>query len=223
MSYQKALQEYLTPFLSENRKEKFHEILSERTRHFAIALEDIFQPHNANAVIRSADCFGIQDIYTIETINEFEPSRGVSKGAIKWIDRTKFEDFDTAFETIKAKGYQIVATTPHTNDCNLEDFDISKKSVFFFGAEKKGISEKTKEQADVFLKIPMQGFTESLNISVSAAIIMQRLTEKLKSSKDIKWQLSPEEKEELFLDWTQKSVPRIEKHIQAFDKKWNKQ
>lgn len=223
MSYQKALQDYLSPFLTENRKEIFHKILAERTRHFAIALEDIFQPHNANAVIRSADCFGIQDIYTIETINNFEPSRGVSKGAIKWINRTKFEDFDTAFEKIKAKGYQIVATSPHTKDCNLEDFDVSKKSVFFFGAEKKGISEKTKEQADVFLKIPMQGFTESLNISVSAAIIMQSLTQKLKHSSKVDWQLSQEEKDDLFLDWTQKSIPRIEKHIQVFNEKWKAQ
>ena len=191
------------------RKENFHKILSERTRHFAIALEDIFQPHNANAVIRSADCFGIQDIYTIETINEFEPSRGVSKGAIKWINRTKFEDFDAAFETIKAKGYQIVATSPHTEDCNLEDFDVTKKSVFFFGAEKKGISEKTKEQADVFLKIPMQGFTESFNISVSAALCMYDVSTRLRAS-NVDWQLSEEEKTEIQIDWCKQVIKNPE-------------
>ncbi|MGB1018864.1 MAG: TrmH family RNA methyltransferase [Chitinophagales bacterium] len=222
MEFNEALLKYLSQFISDKRAQLFHEVLEKRTRHFAIALEDIFQPHNANAVIRSADCFGIQDIYTIETINDFEPSRGVSKGAIKWINRTSFNDFDKAFETIKAKGYQIVATSPHEGNFDLKDFDISKKSVFFFGAEKKGISEKTKQNADAFLKIPMQGFTESLNISVSAAIIMQYLTDKLRNSNHINWQLSTEEKEELFLDWTIKSVPRVEKHIKVFKQNWNK-
>jgi len=222
MEYEKALLNYLSQFISEKRANLFREILDKRTRHFAIALEDIFQPHNANAVIRSADCFGIQDIVTIETINSFEPSRGVSKGAIKWIDRTSFDNFEDAFALARKNGYQIVATTPHTEDCNLDDFDISKKSMFFFGAEKKGISEKTKAEADVFLKIPMQGFTESLNISVSAAIIMQQLTQKMRASETINWQLTDLEKEALFLDWTKKSVPRIEKHIKVFNANWNK-
>ena len=220
--YEKALLEYLSQFLSENRANLFEKILDQRTRHFAIALEDIFQPHNANAVIRSAECFGIQDIYTIETINDFVPSRGVSKGAIKWIDQTSFSAFEPAYKAIKNQGYQIVATTPHTEGCELSDFDVTKKSVFFFGAEKDGISDKTKEIADVFLKIPMQGFTESLNISVSAAIIMQRLTEKLKQRKDIEWQLSQNEKDHILLDWSKKSVQRIEIHLKEFDKNWNK-
>lgn len=222
MEYDNELLAYLLPFISEKRAQLFKEIIDKRTRHFAIALEDIFQPHNANAVIRSADCFGIQDIYTIETINSFEPSRGVSKGAIKWTDRIKFIDFETAFATIKDKGYQIVATTPHESDCALEDFDISKKSMFFFGAEKKGISEYTKKHADVFLKIPMQGFTESLNISVSAAIIMQQLTHQLRQREDIAWQLTQDEKEALFLDWTKKSITQIDKHIKVFNQKRNK-
>lgn len=220
MSYEKALLEYLSQFISEKRANLFEEILDQRTKHFAIALEDIFQPHNANAVIRSADCFGIQDIYTIETINTFEASRGVSKGAIKWVEITSIDNFEDAFATLKEKGYQIVATSPHTGDCNLEDFDVTKKSVFFFGAEKRGISEKTKAVADVFLKIPMQGFTESLNISVSAAIIMQRLTQKMRETPGLNWQLTEEERAYLYLEWVKKSVSRIEKHIKVFNKNW---
>lgn len=218
MKYQKELKKYLYQFLSENRKEKFEEVLSQRTRHFAIALEDIYQSHNANAVIRSADCFGIQDIYTIETINDFLPSKGVSKGAVKWINHTKYNNFPNAYKGLRTKGYQIVACTPHTNDCTLSDFDFTKKSVFFFGAEKEGISKQTIDEADVFLKIPMQGFTESLNISVSAAIILQDLTDKLRLS-NTKWQLSEEEKDVLRLEWAKKTVQRIEMHLKEFDKK----
>ncbi len=219
MKYEKALKEYLYQFLSENRKEKFEEVLAERTRHFALALEDIFQSHNSNAVIRSADCFGIQDIYTIETRNDFVASKGVSKGAIKWINQLSSDSYEEIYSSLRAKGYQIVATTPHTNDCTLEDFDFTKKSVFFFGSEKEGICKKTIDEADVFLKIPMQGFTESLNISVSAAIIVQRLTEKLKKS-DLNWQISEAEKEELRLEWSKKTVQRIDEHLKEFDRKW---
>jgi len=219
MKYQDKLREYLYQFLSENRKKTFETVLSQRTRHFSIALEDIFQSHNASAVVRSADCFGIQDVHTIETINSFLPSKGVSKGAIKWINLHSFNNYNKAYKTLREKGYQIVATTPHTNDCNIEDFDITKKSVFFFGAEKDGICKKTIDEADVFLKIPMQGFTESLNISVSAAIIMQSLTSKLKKS-DVKWQLSEAEKNILRLDWAKKTVQRIDMHLKEFDKNW---
>lgn len=220
--YDKALLKYLTQFLSDNRIELFEKILDKRTRHFAIALEDIFQPHNANAVIRSAECFGIQDIYTIETINDFVPSKGVSKGSIKWVNQTSFDAFEPAYQAIKDKGYQIVATTPHADGCELADFDFTKKSAFFFGAEKEGISDKTKEIADVFLKIPMQGFTESLNISVSAAIIMQQVTAQLRQSEAIEWQLKQEEREVLLLEWTKKSVQRIDTIINEFNKNWNK-
>tara|TARA_B110000495_G_C23004661_1_gene593340 strand:- start:584 stop:1255 length:672 start_codon:yes stop_codon:yes gene_type:complete len=221
MSYNKELKDYLYQFLSENRKEKFEEVLSERTRHFAIALEDIYQSHNASAVVRSADCFGIQDLYTIETINNFKPSKGVSKGAIKWIDTISFGEYKACYKELRSKGYQIVATTPHTDDCNLDDFDFTKKSVFFFGAEKEGICQETIDEADVFLKIPMQGFTESLNISVSAAIILQKLTAELKKSA-IDWQLSEEEKEDLRLEWAKNTVQRINDHLKEFDKNYSK-
>lgn len=222
MSYNRELKDYLYQFLSENRKEKFEEVLAERTRHFAIALEDIYQSHNASAVVRSADCFGIQDVYTIETINDFTPSKGVSKGAVKWIDMTSYGEYKACYKDLRAKGYQIVATTPHTDDCNLDDFDFTKKSVIFFGSEKEGICQETIDEADVFLKIPMQGFTESLNISVSAAIVMQKITAQLKKS-DVEWQLSEEEKDELRLEWAKNTVQRINMHIQEFDKNYTKE
>lgn len=210
------LKEYLYQFLTEERIEQFEKVLALRTNHFAVGLENIFQPHNANAVIRSCDCFGIQNCYVIESINKFSASKGVSKGAIKWVDIHKNNNTINTLDVLKKEGYQIVATTPHKNDCSLSDFDIAKKSVFFFGAEKKGLSDEVMQNADVFLKIPMVGHTESLNISVSAAIILQYVTDKLRTS-NIKWQLTEAEKEAVRLSWAKISTKKLDVHLRTFE------
>lgn len=210
------LKEYLYQFLTEERIEQFEKVLAYRTNHFAVGLENIFQPHNANAVIRSCDCFGVQNCHVIESINKFSASKGVSKGAIKWVDVHKYDNTSETLNTLKSKGYQIVATTPHKNDCSLADFDITKKSVFFFGAEKKGLSDEVMQNADVFLKIPMVGHTESLNISVSAAIILQYVTDKLRAT-NIKWQLTEAEKEAVRLSWAKISTKKLDVHLRNFE------
>lgn len=217
MTKDQQIKEYLYQFLTEERKEQFEKVLQNRTRHFTVALENIFQAHNSNAVIRSCDCFGIQDCHVIESINKFEASKGVSKGAIKWISVHKHENTLEAIASLKAQNYQIVATTPHSNDCSLEDFDVSKKSVFFFGAEKKGLSKEVLDNADVFLKIPMIGHTESLNISVCAAIILQYLGRKIRNNSDIPWELNEEEKEGIRLDWVKKNTRHLPLHLKKFD------
>jgi tRNA (guanosine-2'-O-)-methyltransferase len=109
---------------------------------------------------------------------------------------------------MQSKGYQIIATTPHESDCLLEDFDISKPSALFFGTERDGLSDEILQKADGYLKIPMAGFTESLNISVSAAIIIQNLTNRLRKS-DIVWNLSEEEILEKRLAWAKSSIKDI--------------
>ena len=111
---------------------------------------------------------------------------------------------------LKSNGYKIIATTPHNESCLLEDFDITQKSAFFFGVEGAGLSKDVLDNADGFLKIPMVGFTESLNISVAAAIVLQNMNERLKKS-EVNWPLSDQEKEEKYLDWLQKSIKSIEK------------
>jgi tRNA (guanosine-2'-O-)-methyltransferase len=205
--------EYLEGFLTDKRKELFKKVLNDRTRHFTVVLEDIFQSHNASAVVRSCDIFGIQDLHIIESKYEFINSRHVAKGAQKWLDFHNYRDPEInntlkCIETLKSEGYQIIATTPHIESCYLQDFDISKKSAFFFGVEKAGLSNFVMDNADGFLKIPMVGFTESLNISVAAAIILQNLNERLKAS-TINWQLSKEEKELKYIDWMEKTIKSI--------------
>ena len=205
---------YFEGFLTDNRKSLFKKVLENRTRHFAVVLEDIFQPHNASAVVRTADIFGVQDVHAIENKYTNKVSRHVAKGSQKWITSKRYKsDGDNTkicLDNLRKEGYQIIATTPHNDSCLLQDFDVTKKSAFVFGVEAEGVSDFVKEQADGFLKIPMVGFTESLNISVAAAIVLQDVTTKLRNS-NVDWQLSQEEKDDLYYDWVKKTIKNVDK------------
>jgi tRNA (guanosine-2'-O-)-methyltransferase len=216
---------YFEGFLTDKRKSLFKNVLEERTRHFTVVLEDIFQPHNASAVVRTCDIFGVQDVHAIENKYNNKVSRHVAKGSQKWLNQYRYrkdgDNSKTCLDALKSKGYQIVATTPHNDSCLLQDFDISKKTAFVFGVEATGVSDYVKEHADGFLKIPMVGFTESLNISVAAAIILQEVTTKLRST-TIDWQLSQEEKEILYFDWVKKTIKNVEKIEEHYHQNLNK-
>lgn len=215
------LLQYLEGYLTDRRKSLFRKVLSERTRHFTVVLEDIYQQHNASAVLRTCDIFGVQDIYTIENMYVNRVSRHVAKGSQKWIDVHRYKEdgknTEKCLDDLKSKGYQIIGTTPHNDSCVLSNFDVTKKSAFVFGVEKTGISEYVKENADGFLKIPMVGFTESLNISVAAAIILQDVTTRLKKT-DIAWQLSEDEKHVLYTGWVEKTIKNVDKIKQHYFK-----
>ncbi|MBF7090069.1 RNA methyltransferase [Flavobacterium sp. ALJ2] len=204
---------FLENILTENRKNKFLKVLENRTKHFTIVVEDIFQMHNTSAVMRSCEVFGIQELNVIEQRYGKSIDKEIAMGAQKWVDINKFDNISNCVGTLRNKGYQIIATTPHENDCLLEDFDITKPSALFFGTERDGLSEEILQKADGFLKIPMVGFTESLNISVSAAIIIQNLTSRLRNT-EIDWHLSDNEILEKRLAWAKSSIKDI-KRIEA--------
>lgn len=201
---------FLENILTDNRKEKFLKVLQNRTKHFTIAVEDIFQMHNTSAVMRSCEIFGIQELNVIEQRYGKSIDKEIAMGAQKWVDINTFDSITTCIDSLKNKGYQIIATTPHEKDCLLEDFDITKPSALFFGTERDGLSQEILQKADGFLKIPMVGFTESLNISVSAAIIIQNLTSRLRNS-TIDWHLSPDEIVEKRLSWAKNSIKDIKR------------
>lgn len=205
--------EFLENILTDSRKERFLKVLENRTNHFTIAVEDVFQMHNTSAVMRSCEVFGVQELHVIEQRFGKRIDKEIAMGAQKWVDIRKYDSVSGCISNLKEKGYQIIATTPHENDCLLEDFDISKPSALFFGTERDGLSEEILQKADGFLKIPMVGFTESLNISVSAAIIIQNLTNRLRNS-SIRWQLSEDEILEKRLSWAKNSIKDI-KRIEA--------
>lgn len=210
-----ALFQYLQNYLTESRKERFKQVLSERTRHFTIVTEDIYQLHNTSAVMRTCDVFGIQDLHVVEEKVSKRIDKEIAMGAQKWVTFNRYNSIKNCIDNLKGSGYQIIATTPHDNSTMLHEFDISKKSAFFFGKESEGLSDTVMEAADGFLKIPMYGFTESLNISVSAAIIMQYVVSKMKQT-NVKWQLSDQEKMMVEMEWMKNTIKASDKIIERY-------
>ncbi|WP_339627520.1 RNA methyltransferase [uncultured Maribacter sp.] len=207
---------YLEEFISEKRIERFNDILSHRTNFITVAVEDVFQMHNTSAVIRSCESFGIQQAHLIEGKYGQRLDEEIAMGAQKWVDVKRYKNSNEAVDVLKNKGYKIVATSPHANSSLLQDYELDGKMALFFGTENKGLSDYVLENADAYLKIPMVGFTESLNISVSAAIILQHLTAKLKSS-NFDWKLTQAEMMEKRLDWTKKSIKSIDDILIRYD------
>ncbi len=210
-----ALLEHLQTYLTDRRKNLFQKVLSERTRHFTVVTEDVYQLHNTSAVMRTCDVFGIQDLHVVEEKVSKRIDKEIAMGAQKWVDFKRYTSIKNCISSLKNSGYQIIATTPHDNSTLLHEFDVSKKSAFLFGKEMEGLSDTVMAEADGFLKIPMYGFTESLNISVSAAIILQSVVTKMKQS-NVNWQLSEEEKLELEMQWLKKTIKASDEIIERY-------
>jgi len=209
------LLKYLQNHITDRRQELFKEVLARRTRHFTVVTEDVYQLHNTSAVMRTCDVFGIQDLHVVEEKLGKRVDREIAMGAQKWVSLNRYDSIETCMDSLKQQDYQLIATTPHNESTLLHEFDVTKKSAFFFGKEREGLSDTVLNNADGYLKIPMYGFTESLNISVSAAIILQDVVTRLKQS-DIDWKLSEEEKHEIELMWTKNTLKSSEKIIKRY-------
>ena len=207
---------YLEHFITEERKERFLQVISARTNHFTVAMEDVFQMHNTSAVVRTCEVFGVQQAHSIEGRFGKRLDAKIAMGAQKWVDVFRYNDTQSCIDALRAQGYQIVETTPHKDVYFLNDFDISKKSAFFFGTEKEGLSQQVLSQADTYLKIPMVGFTENLNISVAVAIVLQQLTDKLRRSQ-VAWQLTDEERLSTLINWTKKSIRNVKDVLKRYE------
>lgn len=200
---------FLEQFITVSRNARFNRVLSQRTKHFCVVTEDLYQMHNTSAVMRSCDVFGIQDLHVIEQRFGKDIDKEIALGAEKWVDIYRHRSTINCINTLKSKGYQIVATTPHIDAHLLHDFDIQKPSAIFFGTEQFGVSEEVMKAADTFIKIPMYGFTESLNISVAAAIVVNHITTELRRS-NVHWQLSKDEQLIKKIEWVRKSIKNID-------------
>lgn len=207
--------QFLSGFITPERLALFDKTLSLRTNYLTVVLEDLYQTQNTSAVVRTADCFGIQNVHVIENKHVFQVNPDVVRGASNWVTVTRHNGTEMntpeALQKLRQAGYRIVVATPHDHDVDLEDFDLEKgKAAIVFGCERPGLTEWAKQEADEFMKIPMVGFTESLNVSVSAAVTMHHLTHRMRTNPSINWHLTDDEKKKLLLEWLRVSIKRVD-------------
>lgn len=218
---EEELIQYLSQFAHENRVELFNEKISQRTNHVTLVLEDIYQAQNTSAAIRTCDCFGIQNVHVIENTNEFNVYKDITLGSSNWLNIKKYNQAENnskaCFDKLKKKGYKIIATSPLQHYPSLYDFNIDEKIALVLGNEKNGISEIAKQEADEFITIPMYGFTESFNISVSAAICLSEISSRLRKS-EIDWKLSQKEQNKVLIKWYKHSIKHGKKLAKEFIK-----
>lgn len=201
-----VLQEFYK-IITPNKIGLFEKIAPQRSRHIVVGLENIQQDHNASAIMRSMDCLGFQELHLIEKNNNYQFQRDIALGAARWLDviqhQQEPEPVLDAISSLKTQGYKIVATSPHHKAHTPQDIDLSEPIALFFGAEKHGISAALEANADSFLHIPMHGFTESYNLSVSAAIVLNALRTRLETSEH-EWLLSEEDQIALKIEWCER-------------------
>jgi tRNA (guanosine-2'-O-)-methyltransferase len=217
----KELIEYLSQFAHENRVDLFNEKIEQRTNHVTLVLEDIYQAQNTSAAIRTSDCFGIQNVHVIENSNEFNVYKDITLGSSNWLNINKYNKEENnskaCFDSLKKQGYKIVATSPLQHHDSVFEFSVDDKIALVLGNELNGISEIAKQEADEFITIPMYGFTESFNISVSAALCLSEISKRVRES-DIDWKLSEEEKNDVLIKWYKHSI----KHGKILAKEFKK-
>lgn len=219
MALKQELITYLKGFMSDRRVQRFDDVIAMRSDYMRVVLENVYQAHNASAVVRSCDCFGIQHVHFIENRNRMKLSDDVAMGSSNWLSIHRHNEKENntveTLQDLKKAGYRIIATTPHKDDFTPDTLPIDQKIALVFGTEIDGISPEVVQMADGFVKIPMYGFTESFNISVSAAICMYALSSRIRAEVR-NHLLSEEEKTDIYLDWLKCSVEKSEALIQNY-------
>ena len=183
------------------RAETLRRTLAMRTRYVTICTENMFHPHNASALLRNCDAFGVQEMHAVQELCDFKPNKMIVRGTDQWIDLHRHPSTADALAGLRQRGYRIVATTPRRGDFTPEDFPVEEAPfALLLGTEHAGITPETLDAADAFLQIPMCGFVESLNVSASAAVMLYILTRRLRRS-EVAWQLTGEDAAEVLFRW----------------------
>lgn len=196
----------LSGFMLPARYDVLRRTVAMRTRYMTILAENTFHPQNAAALIRHCEAFGLQQMHTVETYCRFNPSAAIVRGTDRWVDIRRHGSTAEALAALRAEGYRIVATTPHREDTTPESFDVGRgRFALVFGTEHAGISEEVLASADEFLRIPMCGMVESLNVSASAAILIYMLSERMRRQVE-GWNMTAAEQAATLYGWMCHSV-----------------
>ena len=208
---QQRIIDYLSGFINEERRQRLGEILRLRTRHITVVLEDIYQSQNASAVVRTCECLGLQEIHVVENRHEYRLNPAVAQGSSKWIElvkhnRVEEDNTRACIYHLRQRGYRIIAMNPAPEGKTVEQLDVSNKLALCFGSEEPGLSTTLQELADETVRVPIHGFTQSYNLSVSAAISLYSLVTNLRNS-GVNWQLDERDTTDIYIKWLVQSTP----------------
>lgn len=215
----RQLIEHLGAYVSGNKKEKMATALEQRTRRLTAMLENIYQPHNASACLRTCDCLGVQDLHIVEGRNEYRANSEIALGASQWLTLNRYRSTGACLATLKQRGYRLVATTPNADGHDLASLPLDQPVALLFGTEETGLGEEALDAADCTLRLPLYGFTRSYNISVTLAICLSRIVERMRAE-EIDWRLPEEDRDQITLDWHRAVVKRHELLEEEF---WNRE
>lgn len=215
------LYQFLSAHLSEHKRILFDKIVMDRTRHISVVLEDLYQIQNISAIFRSAEAWGIQDVHIIENTHSFALHKRIAKGAGDWLtthryNKTGVNNTEACFNALRKKGYQIAVTALSEDAVSLDEINFSKPTAVILGTELSGASEFAIQHADVRFKIPLYGFTESLNVAAAGAVIMRFAADKIRNEK-IEWHLNTEEQFELKAAWAKKTISWSKYLVELFE------
>lgn len=211
----KAAYRYLCQFVTEQRRNLIESRVAERTRHVTLVLQDVFHPHNVNAVLRTSDCLGLRDLHVIEGRYTYKSSQNISRGASKWVNVIRHPGESSCIQSLHESGYTVLAASPHHEAVTPVNVDLSKPVALVFGSEKLGLSSYMLEHSDGLITLPMVGFTESLNVSVAAALCAYETTRRLREEGH-NWQLSESDSDDLKFEWIMRSARSSEALLQKF-------
>jgi len=164
--------------ITAERKQRFQGVVSRRQKDLTVILENVHDPHNIGAVLRSCDSVGIREIFVLYTepelqkIDKLEMGRRTSSGARKWIDVHFYTDPEPCFNHVRRNYQTILATHLSAEAKNLYDLDLTQSVALMFGNEHDGLSEAALSHADANFLIPQVGMVKSLNISVACAVTL---------------------------------------------------
>ena len=207
--------EQMENLLDPKRLARLDEVLGRRTRNLTLFLENVHDPHNAAACLRSAEAFGIQDVYVVEGENRFEPSRRVVQGADKWLHLRRFEETRTCLDTLRARGYRVFVSDLRASR-PLDEIDVTARVALAFGTERDGASDTLLAGADGTFIVPMRGFAQSFNVSVAVALSLSQAVRTRSAALGPDGDLPPEERELLRREWLRLALKRGDEIERAF-------
>lgn len=215
--------EILREYVGDERFDRMNSILDLRTRRLTALLENVTNPHNAAACLRSCDAFGIQDLHVVtEDSQPIRVARGIARKCHKWLTVHHHRDLESALHAIKSAGYRLAVTDPGSDTqaaMPLESVSMDQKLCVAFGNEAAGVSDELRAAADFLMVIPMHGFVESLNISVAFALSMHWLRCKLDAGAEGTGDLIEDERVRIVDRWVLEQVSRSQDILKELDRR----